>query len=86
MISDVFDAVSSEIPLGLIPQENSIHGSVIETYNVLRLPEAGETKFVRGEITLAVSHCLIVRQGVQLENIRRVLSHEQVRAFLQQLS
>ncbi|KII93555.1 hypothetical protein PLICRDRAFT_152397 [Plicaturopsis crispa FD-325 SS-3] len=76
-ITDVFNAVSSEVPFGMIPQENSIFGSVIETYNLLRQPKMGQDIFVRGEATLGVKHCLLVRKGVKLEQIRRVLSHEQ---------
>jgi len=72
---DVFDSVSSTADLGVVPQENSTFGSVIETYDNLRRPD---TKFVRGEITLRVQHCLLVRHGVKFESIRRIISHEQV--------
>lgn len=78
-LADVFDAVSAEIPFGLIPQENTIFGSVTEAYDALRSSEAGETKFIKGEVTLAVQHCMIVRHGVKAEAITRILSHEQVR-------
>ncbi|KAI0639792.1 PDT-domain-containing protein [Trametes polyzona] len=76
-ISEVFSAVSPDIPFAVIPQENSVYGSVIDTYDSLRYPAAGESVFVRGELTLAVKHCLVVRKGVQLEDIQRVISHEQ---------
>lgn len=76
-ITDVFNAVSAEIPFALIPQENSVYGTVTETYDLLRLPEVGKQKYVRGEVTLAVRHCLVVRRGVKIENVRRVMSHEQ---------
>lgn len=72
---DVFNALGSKVPIGVVPQENSIFGNVIETYNFLKVPDAA---FIRGEITLKVEHSLLTRKGVQLQNIRRVLSHEQV--------
>jgi prephenate dehydratase len=78
--SDAFNSVSSGIPLALVPQENSIFGTVIDTADLLRLPiSTGRDIFVVGEITLGIQHCLIVRKGVQLEEIETVLSHEQVR-------
>ena len=70
---------SGECPIGLIPQENSIHGVVIEAYDILRTPDVGREVFVRGEVTIGIQHCLITRQGVGLGDVKRVLSHEQVR-------
>jgi prephenate dehydratase len=73
---DVFDSVSSSTAdLGVVPQENSTFGGVIETYDNLRRPD---TRFVRGEITLQVQHCLLVRHGVKLGDIKKIMSHEQV--------
>jgi len=75
---DVYDALLlDDCPLGLVPQENSIFGIVIEAYDWLRRPEAGRDLFVRGEVTLSVQHCLLVRAGTRLEDVTRVLSHEQ---------
>ena len=76
----VFEAVSDDIPFAVIPQENSVYGHVTETYDALRSPKAGQSVFVRGELPLAIKHCLVVRQGVQLADVERVMSHEQVRS------
>lgn len=67
------------MPFGLIPQENSTNGSVIETYNILRVPAFGQETFVRGATVLEVKHSLVTRRGVKLEDIETVMSHEQVR-------
>ena len=75
LLVDVFKALSLKVPIGVVPQENSIFGSVIETYDLLKIPDAA---FIRGEITLKVDHCLLARKGVQHNDIRRILSHEQV--------
>lgn len=72
---DVCGTLSSSVPFGIIPQENSIFGTVVETYDILR--NTG-TNFVRGEIVLRIDHCLIVKKGVKLNQIRKVMSHEQV--------
>ena len=77
---DVYESVRlGECPMGLIPQENSIHGIVIEAYDILRTPDVGRDVFVRGEVTIAIQHCLITRKGVAIQDVKRVLSHEQVR-------
>lgn len=79
---DVYESVrSGECPIGLIPQENSIHGIVIEAYDILRGPDVGREVFVRGEVTISIQHCLITRKGVALEDVKRILSHEQVLYF-----
>lgn len=74
----MFDAISPEIPFGLVPQENTIYGSVTEAYDALRHPSVGVSLFVRGEVTLPVQHCLIARKGIQFADIERIVSHEQV--------
>lgn len=78
--SDVQQTLSAAVPFGLIPQENSINGSVVETYNILRIPAVGQETFVRGVTVFGVKHSLVTRRGVKLENIEKVLSHEQVRS------
>ncbi|OAX44714.1 PDT-domain-containing protein [Rhizopogon vinicolor AM-OR11-026] len=87
-IADVFESLSSELPFGIIPQENSTNGSVIETYNLLRCRAIGRDSFVRGETNMPINHSLVVRQNVKLEDIELVLSHEQAlgqcRAFLKE--
>ncbi len=80
LYADVFNSISPEFPYGVVPQENSTFGSVVDTYDLLRSPKAGVDVFIRGEITLAVQHCLVTRKGLDRENIKRILSHEQVRA------
>lgn len=74
LIQDVFSSLSPSVPLGVVPQENSTFGSVIETCNALRGSHPG---FVRGEVLLKIDHCLLVRKGVKLDEIRKVMSHEQ---------
>ncbi|TFK30535.1 PDT-domain-containing protein [Coprinopsis marcescibilis] len=74
-IKDVFRALcSSSTDFGVVPQENTIFGSVVETYDLLRDLDGG---FIVGEVTLRIDHCLLVKPGVRLENIQTVLSHEQ---------
>jgi prephenate dehydratase len=51
---------------------------VVEAYDLLRLPEVGDKVLVKGTVTISIQHCLLVRQGVKLEQIGRILSHEQV--------
>jgi len=75
-------ASGEDLTLGLLPQENSIFGIVTETYDLLRSSELGENKWIRGAVTLSVQHCLVVRRGKTMRDIKRVLSHEQVRQFL----
>ncbi len=72
---DTFEAVEDATSIGVVPQENTIFGNVIETYDALRRAKCG---FVKGEVTLQAQHCLLVQRGVRLDEIEQVLSHEQV--------
>ncbi|VDC01856.1 unnamed protein product [Peniophora sp. CBMAI 1063] len=76
-IAGAFRSVDESFPLALLPQENSIFGSVVETYDLLRDPALGHSAWIRGAVVLPVQHSLVVRSGTQLSGIRRVLSHEQ---------
>ncbi|KAF7295123.1 Prephenate dehydratase domain-containing protein [Mycena indigotica] len=85
-IRAVFEAVASRtVNFGVVPQENSFFGSVIETYDAFRDEQPG---FVLDEIILPVQHCLLAPQGVKPSDIRRIQSHEQAigqcRTFLSQ--
>lgn len=81
----VFDAVENgEVPRGVVPIENSLHGSVHANYDLLR------TRPVRivGELHLRIRHCLMALASNTIDSIERVYSHPQAlgqcRDFLQQ--
>ena len=81
--SQVFEAVSGgEAPFGVLPLENSTAGTVNEVYDLLRRHGC----YIAGGVRLAVSHCLAALPGTKIEEVRRVISHEQAlrqcRAFL----
>lgn len=77
-IERVFAAVHhGEADSGIVPIENSCEGSVNQTMDLL----AYEYDLnLAGEIILPVSHNLLVRPGVNPENISRILSHPQALA------
>ena len=62
----------------VVPIENSLEGSVTTTLDAL----AGEGSDVRivAEVVRPISHCLIARAGVRVEDVERVLSHPQALA------
>jgi len=85
-LSDVFESVKKgETLYGAVPIENSIEGSVNQTYDLFLEYDLK----VRGEIVLKIVHCLITYPGTQLKSIRTVYSHPQAlaqcRKFLEQL-
>jgi prephenate dehydratase len=71
---DVFDSIeTSEANYAVVPIENSIEGSINETYDLLL-----QTKtIVTGEIYQRVRHCLIVNKGATLDELEAVYSHPQ---------
>ena len=76
-IREVFNLTEvGSVDLAVVPIENSIEGSVGETYDLLL---TSSVKVV-GEIVLRVVHCLIGMQSSRLEQIRFVYSHPQALA------
>ncbi|MDI6715337.1 MAG: prephenate dehydratase [Actinomycetota bacterium] len=73
--ADVIRAVErGEVEAGVVPIENSIEGSVNVTLDVL----AFETSlYIQKEVIIPISHNLIARPGVKLEDITTIVSHPQ---------
>lgn len=85
-LSDVFESVEKgEAPYGVVPLENSLEGSVSQTYDLL----LAHNLKVCGEIVLKIVHCLIAHPETNLDSIRVVYSHPQAlaqcRNFLERL-
>lgn len=85
-LSNVFESVKrQETRYGVVPIENSIEGSVNQTYDLFLEYNLN----VCGEIVLKIAHCLIAHPGTQLNSIKTVYSHPQAlaqcRKFLEQL-
>ncbi len=75
--ADVFDAVDrAEADLGIVPIENSMAGSVRDTFDLLL--ERGLP--VVGESYLRVRHCLMALPGTSAADVEVVLSHPQALA------
>jgi prephenate dehydratase len=73
-LEDVFSAVEAgEAEAGLVPVENTLEGSIMRTYDLLK--ECSLT--VLGETVFRVVHCLIANPGVKLGDIKHVYSHPQ---------
>src|SRR2546423_11433098 len=66
---------AGEVDRAVVPIENSLEGSVAATLDAL----AGEADRVRiaAEVVRPISHCLVVRPGLGLKAVRRVISHPQ---------
>ena len=66
---------SGDADRAVVPIENSLEGSVAATLDAL----AGEADGVRiaAEVVRPIAHCLAVRRGVELDEVRRVISHPQ---------
>ena len=71
---EVFDAVITEkCDFGILPIQNSTAGSVTQTYELMK----HYNFFIAGGTRVKVDHCLAARKGIDIRDIKTVLSHEQ---------
>ena len=71
---DVFKAVENgECEYGILPIENSIQGTVITVYDLMKNYNFHIIKSVK----LKINHALMANKGTKLSQIREVVSHEQ---------
>ncbi len=76
-IREVFNlAEVEEVEYGVVPVENSIEGSIYETYDLLL---TSSVKVV-GEVSLRIIHCLIALPSTELKDVKIVYSHPQALA------
>jgi prephenate dehydratase len=71
---NVFEAVETgRVDRGIIPIENSLHGSVHQNYDLLREHRLR----IDAEVQVRIRHCLLTNSGGKLAGIKRVFSHPQ---------
>ena len=85
-LTEVFESVNKqEAQFGVVPVENSLEGSVNQTYDLFLTHDLK----VSGEIIIRISHCLIANPSTSLEAVKTVYSHSQAlaqcRRFLERL-
>ncbi len=81
MFMKSFDAVYRSVESGLcrygiLPIENSLHGSVTQVYDLMN---KYNFQIVRS-VKVKIDHCLLVKPGTKLEDIREIYSHPQALA------
>jgi prephenate dehydratase len=78
-MQDTIEAVSSgEVDCSIVPIENSIEGSVSATVDILS-HEIDNLQIVR-EVRIPIQHQLLVRPGVTLDQVTKVVSHPHANA------
>lgn len=70
---ELFEAINNGIGLGMVPIENSTAGSVVECYDLF----LDYNLEIIAEYTLEVNHCLLVKKGTSLKDLKKVISHPQ---------
>jgi chorismate mutase/prephenate dehydratase len=83
---EVFESVEAKkAEFGIVPVENSLEGSIDQTYDLLLIHNLK----VCGEAILKIDHCLITNPDGSLDSIKVVYSHPQAlaqcRNFLERL-
>lgn len=73
-ITHVFQMISSDDDIGIIPLENSTFGSVLETIDALPLfPDLR----ISSETTLSINHCIATARPAKTSEITIIISHPQ---------
>jgi len=85
-LTEVFESVDKqEAQFGVVPVENSLEGSVNQTYDLFLT----HSLKVCGEVIIRISHCLIANPNTSLAAVKTVYSHPQAlaqcRSFLERL-
>ena len=76
-LAKVFAAVEEKrADTGLVPIENSLGGSIVDTYDLLLARDLS----IVAETALPVVQCLMTLKGVKLSQVKRVFSHPQALA------
>jgi prephenate dehydratase len=70
-IAVVDAAVAAEVSLGVLPIENSLHGAVAETHDLLY--EAPLS--IVSEVTLPIVHCLVAKAPIQVSEVKTLRSY-----------
>jgi chorismate mutase/prephenate dehydratase len=78
MYFNSFDAVFNAVDKGLcqngiLPLENSLHGSVTEVYDLMKKYRFHITRSVK----MKINHALLAKAGTRLPEIKEIYSHEQ---------
>lgn len=68
---DIFKALDDSADYGIMAIENSIAGSILPNYNLLR----ESNKKIIGEIFLRIRHNLVALPGQTIEDLKEVYSH-----------
>jgi chorismate mutase/prephenate dehydratase len=76
-----FDSVFSAVAKGLcrygiLPVENSLHGSVTNIYDLMKTNHF----YIVRSVKLKINHALLAKPGVKLNDVKIVYSHEQALA------
>ena len=73
----VFNAVDKGLcRYGILPVENSLHGSVTNIYDLMK----DNQFYIVRSVKLKITHALLAKPGVRLANVKVVYSHEQALA------
>ena len=71
---EVFSNVKNgKVDFGIVPIENTLYGSVFETYDLL----LKYSLTIIGELNLQINHYLIAQKKYKLSEIKRIYSHPQ---------